>query len=381
MKAEALWEQLFVAPPTSVDPHRLSSTLQRVFHDFQMQQGEHNNSLRLSSHNLLIVCDTPSEVVGLGKDLEELLRQYPGRAVVAVLDEAHQGPLEAGLRLFPRRQHLAGELLGLHLGADAAPLPSLVAPLWQDGLPTVMIYRGRPAYQESWFRNLLEGCTRLVVDTSHCGGDSLQALAAPLLSLWQLVGDPYHRELSFTDLNWARMRIWRDWIASLFDRPDRRRFLGLVSGVEIEGWAQPGLQLPSLSSLYLGAWLAHQLHWPLQQPLQVVPGGYQAIMGEVDFRFYARATEQNELLGRPVRVTLKGSCQEQPFRLSVERDSSDSSTLVLGSAAPGCGGGNHRLRLDRLNNLALMGHELETDGRDRVFEGVLGRLLPLMEVA
>lgn len=383
MTSEAVRDLLFLQPPTDLDPHRIPATLAQVFKDFQKDHQD-QHALRLCSHNLLIVCSTPAEAAGLGKDLDELLQQYPGRAVVAVLDPEHNGPVVGWYSLYIRKHQMAGELIGLHLCAHAAPLPSMVAPLWQDGLPMVTIWRGQPPFETSWFGALVENCTRLVVDSGINGGTSLEEVIAPLRPLWSLIRDPYLASQAFTDVSWARLHVWRDWVASLFDRPDRRRLLPHVEVLELEGWALPGDTVPHLSVLYMAAWLSHQLKWRLREPLHPVPGGYEMRLANFPVRFYTRASDDPEFLGRPVRITLKGHFNGEAFRLSVERDSNDSSTLVLGGSGPCCGSTGHRLHLERLNNLALMGQELETDRRDWLFERSLETLLTMcgsLEVA
>jgi len=282
------------------------------------------------------------------------------------------------LSQYLRKEHPAGELIGLHFPNDGKPLPSIVAPLWQDGLPMVTFWRGQnPPYEESWFLALVENCTRLVVNSGVEGGKSMEEVIQPLLPLWKLIRDPYLTSQAFTDVSWARLHVWRDWIAGLFDRPDRRKLLGLVESVELEGWSLPGDTVPHLSVLYLASWLSHQMRWNLTQPLHPVPGGYEVSFEKLAMRFYTRSTDDSQLLGRPVRVTLRGQSGGSAFRLSVERDSNNSSTLVLGATGPGCSSasGGHRLHLERLNNLSLMGQELETDRRDWLFEKSLEALL------
>lgn len=383
MTSEAVRDLLFLKLPTDLDPHRIPGTLAQVFKDFQKDHPD-QNALRLCSHNLLIVCSSPQEAVGLGKDMDELLQQYPGRAVVAVLDEQHQGPVVGWYSLYTRRHQMAGELIGLHLSANAAPLPSMVAPLWQDGLPMVTIWRGHPPYETTWFGALVENCTRLVVNSGVDGGKTVEEVIAPLKLLWGLIRDPYLASQAFTDVSWARLHVWRDWVAGLFDRPDRRRLLPHVEVLELEAWALPGDTVPHLSVLYMAAWLSHQLKWRLTRPIHPIPGGYEVRLNDFPVRFYTRASDEPEFLGRPVRITFKGHFNGEAFRLSVERDSNDSSTLVLGASGPVGAAAGHRLHLDRLNNLALMGQELETDRRDWLFEKSLETLLDmcgLLEVA
>ncbi|MBT9584404.1 glucose-6-phosphate dehydrogenase assembly protein OpcA [bacterium] len=362
---------LFLKESVDLDPYKIPATLSRVFKDFQKEHPE-DHAVRLCCHNLLIVCSSPKEARGLATDMDELLQQYPGRAVVVVLDAEHTGPVVGFFCVYTRRHQMAGQLIGLHFPASGAPLPSMVAPLWQDGMPLVTIWRGNPPYEESWFLALVENCTRLVVNSG------IEEGVRPLRPLWALIRDPYLASQAFTDVSWARLCVWRDWIAGLFDRPDRRKLLAHVDCVELEGWSLPGDTVPHLSVLYLAAWLSQQLAWQLTQPLAPVPGGFEARLNHFPVRFYTRSSDDPELLGRPVRVTFRGHSNGQSFRLSVERDSNDSSTLVLGATGPACGGaGGHRLHLERLNNLALMGQELETDRRDTLFEKALETLLAM----
>ena len=374
MKTLDLWSQVFAHEWCELDPHRIGSTLSQVFRDFR---NDHPDALRLCSHNLLVVCAGTEWVEGLGADLDELLRQYPGRAAVVILDAGVEGAIQGAYRIFTRKHQLAGELVALHTPADGAPLPSLLAPLWQDGLPLVTIWRGPVPYGQAWFLSLVENSTRLVIDSGVGEGSEMRQRAGSLQGLWKLLRDPYLNGQSFSDITWGRLAVWRDWLASLFDRPEHRGLLPQVELVEIESWALPGEVLPGLAAMYLASWLSVQLGWGPASPLQATPGGYEGRCGAVVFKFYPRLTDDAEFSGRMVRVSFRGQCQSQPFRLSVERDSNDSSTLVVGATGPGCGGGGHRLHMERLHNLSLLGHELEMEGRDRVFERVLERLLQL----
>lgn len=377
MTPEEFKKLLFVKETVEVDPHKLPGTLARLYKQQQKDHPEENHT-RLCTHNLLILCGSPAEAEGLDTDLDELMQHYPGRTVVVVFDPDHQEPVWGLLAQYTRKEHPAGDLIGLHFPNDGKPLPSMVAPLWVDGLPMVTIWRGQPPYEASWFLALVENCTRLVVDSGVAGGKSLAEVIAPLEPLWKLIHDPYLASQAFMDVSWARLYIWRDWIAGLFDRPDRRKLLHLVESVELEGWSQPGDTVPHLSVLYLAAWLSHQLKWKVSRPLHAVPGGFEVGFEKLLMRFYTRSTDDPEFQGRPVRVSLRGHCDGQAFRLSVERDSNNSSTLVLGATGPAANGSSgHRLHLERLNNLALMGQELETDRRDWLFEKSLETLLEM----
>lgn len=376
MTGEQAFKLVFNHDFQSVNPHALTSKLSQVWKEFQASQSD-VECVRLCSHNLLIVLTEPSLIRKLPHELDELLLNYPGRVVVAILDAEHSGDPEGAYKLYTRRGQLAGELVAVHLGQDGSPLPSMVAPLWQDGLPLVTIFQGAPPYGSGWFGQLVENCTRLVIDTGQQPAASPDDVVAPLLPFWKLSRDPYLAPQAFSDFSWGRLYIWRDWIASLFDRPDRRRLLPFVQAVEIEVWSRPGEHVPSMQALYLGAWLVSQLGWSIDGPLHETRGAWEVQVNGFPVRFYTRATEDADKLGRAARVTFSGVCDEQPVRLSVERDSNDGSTLVLGASGPGCTSSGHTLHLESMDNLTLIGHQLEATGRDLAYERVLETLLTM----
>lgn len=369
------WEQLrdwiFVGPTTELDPHRIGATLREVWKEFQKTCSE-GQCLRLCTHNLLVLCSGPEYARGLAPDLEELLQSYPGLAVVAVVDPDHEGPIQGAYKVFTRRKQFAGELVAVRLGAHASPLPSMVTPLWVDGLPIVLICRGPVPYGTGWFGQIVESSTRVVIDSDSFRDAPLEERLLSLARLHELRQDPYLATHAFIDLAWARLQIWRDWVAGMFDRPDRRKLLPQIESIELECWALPGAVEPGMTGLYLGAWIVSQMGWPVPR-LEAAPGGFEGMAGDVRLRFFCRTTDDTAMLGRPVRVTLRGA----EFRLSVERDCNDCSTLILAGSGAGASGTGHTLHLSRMNNLTLMGRQLDTEGRDRQFERVLDTLLQM----
>jgi hypothetical protein len=371
---EEVTQFVFVDEPTPLDPHRIGSVLSGITRDFKAQNPE-RHVMRMCSHNLLIVCTDPTLTRGLNRVLHGILTAYPGRTVVAVMDPALNGPVQGAYKVFTRKGMLAGELIALHFPADGSPLPSLVSPLWVDGLPIVTVWRGQPAYGTNWFMQLVENASRLVIESGHLPCSDLSEVTASLRPFYDLVRDPYLAPQSFMDFSWGRLAVWRDWTASLFDPPERRPLLRSVECVEIEGWSWPGETVPGLLSLYMAGWLVQQLGWKVQAPIEPAPGGYRLKLEGREIRFYCRTTELKDQAGRPVRLTFRGEHEGERFNLSVERSSSDSRTLLLGASGPGCTGVMHVLHLQRLNNQSLMGKELETDSRDPQFERVLETVL------
>lgn len=124
-------------------------------------------------------------------------------------------------------------------------------------------------------------------------------------------------------------------------------------------------------------WLLRQLKLEIQGPLQPDEHGQSArlrSLGGVEAKLLLRYqdTEDQDLVARLASVTFRGRLEGNPFRLGVERNQQDSETLVRTGLSTG-----NALHVRRLVTRQLLGAEVETFGRDPVFEGALRKALDL----
>jgi glucose-6-phosphate dehydrogenase assembly protein OpcA len=133
-------------------------------------------------------------------------------------------------------------------GTEVEQLSSFVFPLLVPDLPVFLWWRGALNQHSGLIRELLETAHRAIFDS-------------------QVFSDPWHdflvlgnllrthrADTAFSDLNWARLSMWRAAIAECFDIPELLSWLPRIEKVVIE--TAPGAQ-----PLLLTAWLASRLKW------------------------------------------------------------------------------------------------------------------------
>ncbi len=384
-------ELLFSKPTCELDPFCIQKTLCDVWHDFQnVHCGE--TCSRLCTINLVVICNSPSDAEGLSDELESVSKFYPGQIVMVVLDSDFAGPTEAWYRFDTSPKHpaqLGSEWIGIHCSSDGKPLPSLLAPLWKEDLPNFLWWRGTPPYHETWVRHILESSHRIILDSCCYGilprpmGDFCESLA-PIRKIHELVTNPYHHELLFSDLNWNRLQTWREWLAGLFDAPERLQSLGTLQQIEIVTWAPARDITPSIHAMYTAGWLAHQFRLKMVEPCQPDGEGHRAILdgswGRVEFLFRYSSCKNDSMVARLARVSFSGP----GYRWSIERCEDRSGALqrqvsrVLNSSSESSESSS--LELANLDARQMLSVELDNHMRDNTFESALAMALEFCPV-
>jgi glucose-6-phosphate dehydrogenase assembly protein OpcA len=208
------------------------------------------------------------------------------------------------------------EILVLHVpGATAGHLAALVDPLLVSGVPTYLWWLGSPPFGRHELIEALRVCDAMVFDSSRFAEPyrAFQGLSR-LLTI-------AHSKLGLGDMQWARLRPWRETIAQFFTPDDRRGFLEGITEVGID-YAGEGRGNRIAASLLTG-WMASALGWRLRRA-SAAPGGVVAALYtsaarsiEVHFRSVPR---ERLRAGELSAVRIAGSGGGRTFRLSIERD-------------------------------------------------------------
>lgn len=389
MNAEQVRDALFEQPSTPLDPYKIGPTLAKFWKEHREQHPERAD-MRVCIQNLLLICNDPSRLEGLGQPLQELATVYPGRTVMVVLDpDDTNGEMVGWYRIEEmggRHSRPGGELVGLYAPVDPAAIHSLLAPTWQDGVPVVLWWMGQPPYNTPYFENLVEGSSRVIVNT---GGFSTYPTNPHeafeiLKGLGRYVFHPYHQDQSFCDQTWGRLGVWREWVAGLFDREEDQALLEQLETLEIVFWASPGKCGISLLALYLAGWLTRQFRWGIDESLQSTECGWTAkLRTKAGHPFQLKLQSQPSLLeDRPLRlksVSFKGKMTDgQAFEMGIERAEEMLFTLVRRSRIPGRELPDHALQHRRLTRRELVEIQLGSFGHDFVFEGALQLAIDLL---
>jgi glucose-6-phosphate dehydrogenase assembly protein OpcA len=138
---------------------------------------------------------------------------------------------------------------------------SLIQPLVGDDLPCWVWWNSSLDEPEDMLTALAPPTRRLVVDSS---------LGRPSRCLSVLV-DRIQTGQAVNDLNWMRLRSWRESLAMVFDPPSRRDALAHVAQLDIDVEGDNPVK-----GLLLAAWLADRLGWHLVSSREHGEGGISA---------------------------------------------------------------------------------------------------------
>jgi len=192
-----------------------------------------------------------------------MVGMHPSRSVIIAPLSSHDGPpLEAYIAtgLYNGGAGASyGEQIVLLARDDAVThLSGVVLPLIISGLPSYLWWTNDPPWRSEQLEAMVDGCDRLIVDTSEMQ-QAMQGLVA--------LDDLQRRKKSScatSDFNWSRQAPWRELIAGFFDAPALRPYLQGIDRVTIENaaGAEDGPTNPASAYLFAG-WLASRLGWLL----------------------------------------------------------------------------------------------------------------------
>jgi len=250
------------------------------------------------AHNsvMTLVAYTPDSAHGqrVGEVVGAIIGQVAARAIVLVpvLTQPGTPPVEVALRIQERdtqNQPAHGEEILIQAHDDAVwHLPGAVLPLVLSGLPAFLWWTGEPPWHKELFDALVDGCDRLIVDSSE-----VTHVERTLVRLAELVSRK-KSSCAVTDLNWSRQLPWRELVAQFFDAPNVRAYLSGIDHVSIEYAAgEEGSPTNPAQAYLFGGWLASRLGW--------APRGGISVDGMEADREYTLTNAQNRL----IRVELR----------------------------------------------------------------------------
>ena len=208
------------------------------------------------------------------------------------------------------------EIVTLHVrGAAADHLAGLIDPLLVSGVPTYLWWLGTPPFGKRELLDALRVVDGLVVDSA--GFDE------PFKSFHRMAGllKVAHHRLGLADLQWSRLRPWRETLAQFFTPLDRRPFLSGISevGVDYAGEARGN----RIAAALMTGWMAGALGWKLKRATAgsggVVVAHYEAGNRSVEVHF--RSVQNDDLAaGELSAVRMAGASGGATFRVSVQHD-------------------------------------------------------------
>lgn len=223
--------------------------------------------LRACTLTLVVFCAKNEAPLHLEPLISQIVESHPARVLlVAQHDPQGQAALETYVSTYsatggtPRR--LVGEEVCFYpRGEQYESLPSAVLALRVSGLPLVLYWRGQPDLDDPLFHALVGESDEILFDSQH-----FTARAERVKSTIARLRREYP-DVAFGDVNWQRIRPWREFVAQFFDDPANMAFLVKIARVQID--FSLGFGGNQSAAILLMAWLASSLGW------DVVLGSYQ----------------------------------------------------------------------------------------------------------
>lgn len=267
-------------------------------------------------------------------------------------------------------KRLCGEVVVLKAqGKFTVELPSAALPLLVSDLATFLWWRHAVPVTDKVFGALLEASDRLVIDSdefSKCLPCLLET--HKIFSLETYVG--------VSDLNWARLTLWRGLLADFYDVPAYQPLLDEIDHVRIDYVApadEPEAVAPQ--AFLMAGWLASRLQWTLSEQIPtdnaeilIFKFARNAAGRKVELELH-RVARGERKPGRLVEVELntRGS---QPATFSVKRSADGLHVL----AEANIGSDIHRGRVLPVRNrplAQLLVREMEIMTNDNLYQQAL----------
>jgi len=204
-------------------------------------------------------------------------------------------------------------------GALEQSMP-LVEALIEPGLPCWIWWNSSLDEAPEMLASLAPAGRRLVVDSS---------LGAPRRCI-DLVVERIEAGQAVNDLNWMRLRTWRESLAMVFDPPARRDALEHVVQLDIDVEGDHPLK-----GLLLAAWIADRLGWHLVSSFAVDGDGLGNGVG-AEFQRTDGATVQFRLMPVPVGVPRIHPGALVGLRLICQPPERPALCVILCSESGGC---------------------------------------------
>jgi glucose-6-phosphate dehydrogenase assembly protein OpcA len=363
-------ENLPGAGATSINVDAIERQLTALWQQAS-QDEEHGGVTRASMLNLLVRVPGRAEAAKINEMLTDITAARPCRAILIVADaEAPEEALTADVTsrcTIPSassKQVCCEQVTITAGGAQAAEVPSAVAPLLLSDLPVYLWWHAVPRLADPLFRHLVDLSDRVVIDSANFldqEGD-LASMAAVL--------NDTPRWTALSDLNWARLIAWRALLAGFYDIGDYRPLLDRLKRVTVR-YAPPAADpavIPT-RALLLAGWLASRLRWSVKPGTTKRATGSTSLGISVDGRSFDLEfahTRRKIEAGHLTLVTIETDA-DKPISFTVRR-SADGQRIETSVTRGEEKGVQRVLSYEGLTQAELIGKELELLGHDRVYE-------------
>jgi glucose-6-phosphate dehydrogenase assembly protein OpcA len=239
---------------TAVHPEKILKELANLWVDLGKEDAAKsaNGVVRACSMTLLIATAGDEDAEAASETAAELMRQHPGRAISLRFQRESKDVLDS--RVYARcwmpygqHQQLCSEQIEISASMDRIPdVYSAVLGLNVPDLPVVLWLKTTSLIFQKEFDPLLRMARTVIIDTSQ-----IEDAQVAITRVQHLAASGWRMK----DLNWARLTIWREAIAQIFEQDS---WLELIPSIDEVTISHRGSK-SATDSLYMAAWLAARL--------------------------------------------------------------------------------------------------------------------------
>jgi glucose-6-phosphate dehydrogenase assembly protein OpcA len=228
--------------------------------------------LRARVANLLVFVANDETLDDVHQMLQELTAIHPSRVLMMLgAREAEDRDIEMSVESICQTDKRTGakrlsceEVTLKAQGKFVAELPSAALPLLVPDLSTFLWWRSAPQCANKVLDTLLRASDRLVIDSAEFADPERD-----LIETNQLYSQDQFGHVGVSDLNWARLTLWRGLLADFYDVHAYQSRLEKIDFAQIDYVApEHGETSVAPQALLIAGWLASRLSWRLadEQP-------------------------------------------------------------------------------------------------------------------
>jgi glucose-6-phosphate dehydrogenase assembly protein OpcA len=235
------------------------------------ETGDEAVVLRARVANLLVFVTSAELLDHVHELLPELTATHPSR--VLMMHGARTAPdrdIEMAVASYLQtdkrsdRKRLCCEEVTLRAqGNFVVELPSAALPLLVSDLATFLWWRDAVQVSDTVLATLLRGTDRLVIDSAEFADPENNL--SEVNKLFAQENQRSQGQVGISDINWARLTLWRGLLADFYDVPAYQEWLDEVDYIRIDYVAPT--QSPTSAApqaVLIAGWLASRLGWTLR---------------------------------------------------------------------------------------------------------------------
>lgn len=225
-------------------------------------QTEGHNLMKAALFNLIAAADSPQKVLHCQKLVHLITEKFPCQVIFVQADEVNQTNFFHTERTVQVVGSGDSRVCFDQITVDASldqlhKVPFLILSNIMADLPVYLLLGQNPTEDQIILPQLQKYANRVIFDLDSV--ENLQGFSEKMLTLMHGV------HCHFVDMNWARIRLWREGLATVFNDKERLAELSRSKTIQIS-FSCPASHKPpksGLQAIYLQAWLASRLNWTL----------------------------------------------------------------------------------------------------------------------